>query len=977
MTGPTLAGLPKAAAATSTVLIGRTRELDVIAEAAGQVRRGAGRVVFVAGEPGIGKTRMLREAAALGAGMTVLTGRATPTGASTPFRPLVEAFNTRLRSGPPPADPALEPFRPALARLFPEWRTAHSGPTSESTLVVAEGLLRLLAALSRERPVALLLDDLHDADPETLDACGYLVANIAALPVLVLAAARTGPSPAERLAHRLHRDHQVPVLKLHALTRSQVAELTAQCLGTRPDRLPDTLADQLARDSDGVPFVVEELVAGMVATGVLRHDGHAWHTDRDLAGRVPVTVVHTVEDRADRLGPDGRRLLEAAAVFGSRFPLPVVRAMLDCTPDEAHQLIQAAAEAHLVRPDPAGDGWHAFRHALTADALRTRLTPDDRRALAGAAARALEAAHPDLPGELGPLAAELRLAAGDEVGAADLFATAGRRALAEGAAASAATLLERAHQLLRDRRDKRDAATAAAVLETLLVALEETGEFDRARRLVDAMLAHPDLPTDQAIALQSRLGWNAFHGGRTADAESRIAAVRMLLGPDAAPEQLAAADVVDAHVLSLHAGRADEAEQVALRAVAAAERVPLPEVVCRARQLLALLARRHGFAAADRHLLAILRMADEQDLPLWRVRAAIRLASNEMIRSGRSEALRQARDAAWAMGAVHTGYDADASLAMHEVFFGRYAEAVRLTTECATALTRFGKVVDLQYALVVRAAAHAHRGARAEMTATLAEYDRLGGAGSFYTPLVHGLCRAFSALLEEDRTGARAELEAARAFEDQHTTIYYQWGRYGLLLLLDALAGTAPRTTTHPAYALRWNRQFVHFAKAVRHGAAGDPEGATRALARAREAASVFPTAHRLGLRLVAESALEHGWGDPAAWLREAEHHFRELDAPLVASACRTLIRRAGQRAPQRRAGHDRLPAALREHGVTVREYEVLLLLADRRPNKEIAERLYLSHRTVEKHVASLLRKTGQPDRSALCGYADALPRAE
>ncbi|GIF56711.1 AAA family ATPase [Asanoa iriomotensis] len=949
---------------TSPVLIGRIGELATVAAAAGQVRLGAGRAVFVTGEPGIGKTRLLRESGLAGTGMAVLTGRATATGGAMPFRPLVEALNTRLRAGPPPTGPELEPFRPALGRLFPEWRAG----ASESTLVIAEGLLRLLAALSREQTLALVLEDLHDADPETLDVLGYLVANLDALPVLVLASVRTGPSPALDLAYRAARDHGVPVVELVALDDTEVAALAAQCLRVDTGALPDGLAQRLARDSDGVPYVVEELLAGMVAGGVLHHDGLRWHADRDLTLPVRVTVTRTVADRADRLGPDARRLLEAAAVIGGRFPLAVVRSMRNMAEDEADRLVRAATAAHLLRPDPTGDGWHTFRHALTADALRAELAPDEHRRLAAVAARALATSHPGLPGELCSLAAELHLAAGDHDAAARLLAEAGTRALDEGAAASAAGLLERAHLLLRDT------VPASMVLESLLVALEETGEFDRAQRLVDAMLARADLPTARAIALQSRLGWNAFHGGRTADAESRVAAVRMLLGPDAAAAELAAAEVVDAHVLSLHDGRAEEAEEVALRAATAAERVPLPEVVCRARQLLALLARRHGFAAADRHLLEILRVADEHGLPLWRVRAAIRLASNEMIRSGRSEALRQARDAAWAMGAVHTGYDADASLAMHDVFFGRYAEAVHSTQECAGALSRFGKVVDLQYVLVVRAAAHGQRGSRAGMEAALTEYDRRGGTGSFYTPLVHGLCRAFCALLEEDPAGARAELAAARAFEDHHTTIYYQWGRYGLSLLLDALAGAAPAPeAAHPAAELRWNRQFVHFAEAVRRGAADDAAGAGAALAAAREAAAVFPTAHRLGLRLVAESALAHGWGEPVTWLREAEHHFQGLDAPLVASACRTLIRRAGQRAPQRRAGHDRLPTGLRDLGVTVREYEVLLLLAERRPNKEIARRLYLSHRTVEKHVASLLRKTGQPDRTTLCGYATEL----
>jgi DNA-binding CsgD family transcriptional regulator len=89
-----------------------------------------------------------------------------------------------------------------------------------------------------------------------------------------------------------------------------------------------------------------------------------------------------------------------------------------------------------------------------------------------------------------------------------------------------------------------------------------------------------------------------------------------------------------------------------------------------------------------------------------------------------------------------------------------------------------------------------------------------------------------------------------------------------------------------------------------------------------------------------------------------------------VAAACRALLRREGAHPAQRRAGHHTIPATLRGDGVTVREFEVLRLLAERLGNIEIAERLFLSPRTVERHVASLRVRTGQPDRAHLIAYA-------
>jgi DNA-binding NarL/FixJ family response regulator len=125
-----------------------------------------------------------------------------------------------------------------------------------------------------------------------------------------------------------------------------------------------------------------------------------------------------------------------------------------------------------------------------------------------------------------------------------------------------------------------------------------------------------------------------------------------------------------------------------------------------------------------------------------------------------------------------------------------------------------------------------------------------------------------------------------------------------------------------------------------------------------------------LGLRLVAECALADGWGTPVDWLRAAEDYFHSADIPAVASACRALLRNSGVRVAQRRTGIAEMPSALRSAGLTVREYEVLRLLADRLGNREIASRLHLSPRTVEKHVSSLITKTGLPNRIALSEYA-------
>ena len=126
-------------------------------------------------------------------------------------------------------------------------------------------------------------------------------------------------------------------------------------------------------------------------------------------------------------------------------------------------------------------------------------------------------------------------------------------------------------------------------------------------------------------------------------------------------------------------------------------------------------------------------------------------------------------------------------------------------------------------------------------------------------------------------------------------------------------------------------------------------------------------------MRLVAEAAIRDGWGTPGTLLQTAESIFTRLRLGRASAACRALLKSTGHAAPRRRAGEAELPASLIAAGVTVREAEVLDLLADRLSNREIADRLFLSPRTVEKHVAALLAKLGGHDRTGLALLARAL----
>lgn len=182
---------------------GRTRkEIEQLDRRLAAARDGRGGAVFLLGDPGIGKSRLSAECAyqAFDTGMVALRGRGGGVSADIPFKPLCEALLSYTRTKEPPDDPALMPYLPALTKLVPEWRRAGVADHLESVMVLAEAVLRLLAVIGRDGGCLLVLEDLHDADADTLAVVEYLADNLADVPAFLLANARShagrrGPSP--------------------------------------------------------------------------------------------------------------------------------------------------------------------------------------------------------------------------------------------------------------------------------------------------------------------------------------------------------------------------------------------------------------------------------------------------------------------------------------------------------------------------------------------------------------------------------------------------------------------------------------------------------------------------------------------------------------------------------------------------------------------------------------------------------------
>ena len=955
-------------------LVGRQGEAATLRDALESTSRGAGGAVFLIGEPGIGKTRLATETSRTAAslGLTVLCGRAAATAVQ--FRPLSEALLSVLRRSAPPDDPDLQPYLPALSRLVPEWRSARTATMDDSPVVLAEAILRLTIALGRGRGCVLVLEDLHDADADTLEVIDYLVDNADREPLLVIGTARSDPSAALELLRAAQRRRTAEVIELVRLGDDEVRQLAGACLDATADEVPEPVVERLLATADGVPLHVEELLAAMVDDRVLVRTELGWTVVGPASSRLPVSLATTLSERADRLGPQAALLLRVAALLGRRFPALTAGSAAGLNATALLGCLRAAVDAHLLVPEDDPQ-WYAFRHVLTAEALRARLLPMERTALARRAAESIESAPPSSFDGRELVTGELWQTAGEPGRAAELFGVAGRRAADHGAVSTAISLLERAMSMV----DADPAGGLPAELgETLVEAYAQAGRINDAYRL-GALLDHRVAPERRASA-RLRLARVAAAAGDWQQGLDEVAHARKFLEERPDPAVDARMDAVEAQLAfgNPTADRRTEAWRLAEQALHAAEATGQPDVACHALETLGRIARLNDLTEGDALYQRGLAVAQEHGLVSWQIKLMNQLGAHAGMRAGETGLLTEALEAANQAGALVTALDIELELSIVRICRGDLAAAGAALSRCEETAARLKLTHIRLLALGGMIIVAGQLGRRAEVDTLLDRFRELGGEDDDVSSGVHGIGLAFFHLLSEEPDLAWAELAGAASQESRRPTSYLSFvpGPHLLLAVLTGRSGWAEfAALSRSAHAQAgWNRQFLVLAEAVLHAREGRDDEAGRAMTRFLEVSQPYQLARHLGLRLVAPDAIEGGWGEPVSWLRTAEGYFHER-APQVARTCRTLLRGAGAAAPQHRQGSDALPPEARERGITVREYEVLCLIAERLSNKEIGRRLFLSPRTVEKHVANLLAKVGAADRSHLATVGACQPR--
>ncbi len=559
--------------------VGRVSEREQLSRLWAEACAGSLRVPLIAGEAGVGKTRLATHLASQvhEDGAPVLYGRCDED-LGVPYQPWARALEHLVRAAP---DSVLEwhverhggdlaRLVPALGERIPEATPRQSDPETERYLLyaAAAGLLEVVA---EQAPLLLILDDLHWADAPSLSLLRHVVSAKPAAVMIVGTYRDTDLShdhPLVALLADLHREPDVARMKLTGLLEEDVLAIMEAVAGHGLDENGRELAGQIAHETSGNPFFIGELLRHLRESGsIVQDDAGRWRVAGELTGvGPPQSVLEVIGRRVERLGPDAHTALSTASVIGREFDCDLLRAVLELDEMRLLDVLDAAVDASLLRESQTRVGRFSFTHALVEHALYEGLGSTRRARLHRRVAEALEAQCGDEPGDrLGELASHWSAAVlGTDTAKALHYALrAAEHALAQLAPDEAARWYRRALELMEPGQDD----LRCELLIGLGEAQRQVGDTAFRRTLLDAAELAQKLGDPDRLAravLANNRGWSSKFGEVD---EERVRAL------EAAAEVLPADHPSRAEVLALlacelqFASQTERCEQLADEAI--------------------------------------------------------------------------------------------------------------------------------------------------------------------------------------------------------------------------------------------------------------------------------------------------------------------------------------------------------------------------------------------------------------------------
>jgi DNA-binding CsgD family transcriptional regulator/predicted negative regulator of RcsB-dependent stress response len=924
-------------APTSARLLDRDRELGEILERLEAARTGAGAALVVEGPGGIGKTALLMAAdrAARERGMCVLSARGAELEREFAFGVVRQLLDARVH-GPGGA----ELIGGAAALCAPVFDLTEQGEEDERSFAVLHGLYWLCASLAEQAPLLVVVDDAHWSDPASLAFLAYLARRVEDLPVALAVASRPG---VEEIEGGLLGQSRAALVRPAPLTRAGVSTLLVADTGDDPD---DAFVDACLTATEGNPFLLVELVREIGERGIAPAAEDAERV-RELG---PRTVARRLLARLGRASPLSVEVVRAVAVLGADADVRRIALLTELSPEQVSDALDALVAADVL----AGERPVGFVHPIARSAIYAAIPAGERARMHARGATLLR--EEGAPTER--IASHLLLTepAGDGESIGFLVAAA-RGALARGAPSSAASYLRRA---LAEPPDPDDRPALVAELGSAESLVGDARAIGHLREALEGS-RDSDLRRAAALALARFLVLSGETGRAASIFESEAT------GPERWALRLEAS-AVSAGVGDIEAAPLMQERIERLRARAERD-ADVPPVVFAA------------LAIADAQTN---RPADE----------TAELARRALVGSRR-------RGLGWATGlvAVFTAF----------LFSERYDEASELVEEGFEIVRAHGSEVHFAMCSAMRSCLGLRRGALgdAEEDARVALIAAPHQAHGFYGMF------ALASLLESLVERGRPE-EAERELERVGVPSRSSAATYGALI--------------HARGRLRLAQGRVDdalddFQAAGRHflrGGVGTPSAApwrsgaalaqlalghrdaAQALAEEEvECASELGAPRALGLALRAH-ALARG-DDGIALLEASARALEGSEASLelarslteLGAALRRCGRRADARDPLRRAldlatrcGADplaqqadtelrasgarpRQPALSGPQSLTVSERRVAEMAAQGQTNREIAQALFVSLRTVETHLTHAFQKLGIDSRTKLAEALD------
>jgi DNA-binding CsgD family transcriptional regulator len=849
---------------------------------------------------------------------------------------LVDAF---ARASAPFADAAdLARIRPTLARVLPGWVADEQvlAPMADPAAVLAEALIVLLRAMAADGAV-VVLDDLHWADEDTVSALTYLADSVEELPVALLLAARTEPLLPARL-ERLSAAQSIRRLPLGRLTPIEVRDAlqTAQ-----PELAPEKL-DQLVTAVDGLPLVLDEFIRQLRESAPGTDEFDMRHT----------TLAAAVQLRLTRVSPETRVVLDAMSVLGETDAelLAAVTGFDDATLSTA--IHDGVATTLLVTATtPLGVTW---RHRLMRDAVQDLLLPLEQQAMARRAADHLVNAADPTDGQLHQAAVMYELAGYPNQAAQQLIRAArtavrnaalnvAERYLAE-AHALTGTLPVAAHEVLIER------------IETLTLAGRAADAYHSG---IDALHSLAGLDAHPLLVATARAAYGAGLKVEAAQLLRRLEERGEATDPDIA--------VLRAH--SALADRRPEAIALGEHAAALAQHLSRFDVACEALLVSGVAAGRRDTDLAARTLRKALSLSETQQLSVWQVRALAELGIVERTIDSDPSRFYEARERAAAAGMVGMvaamDYRIGDTTSMRNGWVAAYPAIMRADAQ-ARQLQLTGLYAQTRANLahcLVHADDHALPGrtrpaGSSEVDDLIAEALALGEK-SKPVPWAKGVL-ATRAWFRGETITAIQLIDETRRFDEEEVKLV-PWGGIGALIRV--VAGTDPDEAFGPPELIGHHANWAARAYGIAVRDVRNGRSSTDLIAEAERHLRHTPYLRHY-LRTIIAPVVVEADANAVGWLREADAFCTAAGERGLQHRVRHALATIGAKVPRTSAGT--VPPHLARLGITARETEILRLVNTGLSNHDIADRLFISVRTVESHVSSMLQKAGQNSREQL-----------